>query len=531
MKAREVVFVDGLSWTKADKKIQISKVRTHARIIGLRKRELQGQASSGKKCIRQPRKTASISSVAHEHPSRPLASATQAQPQGSNPKVPRNPSLVVGELHTRPLEDRSGSTSTRPNKVFDISQSPRQISTVVLDPDPYLRGYRKDPFSVIPDNSCLDALDFYTQIYVPNNAPLYEVFNVTNIYDRFALLPLQHGLSLHAGLCNLVHEFEFFLDPAAKPSRRVYTYLGTALANLRREIEINGNLPNDISTITVMNLALGALMVGDQEAHELHKKHLRLMIQAKGGIDQLGHGGLEKCMMLQWEGNWCWIAGRGPTIFSGARINPNAGRRLQLPLDGSIRGLVSQLPGGFQSLAKTGVLSIPTLEALLHATEELERRKDKQSGTRKNKTLQYRRRRYDDLLQACPCLGDSDENPTLEKLIVLALVLYCFANFCTQRLPTTHFTSISVRATSNLKRTSRIATEIEKQALVWVFMVVIDSWRSRDGQMRSEGVDLLRLFKRRFTIMKSWNDVADLLTRFLWSEDMERFVGRSWPEA
>ncbi|KIX99138.1 uncharacterized protein Z520_04714 [Fonsecaea multimorphosa CBS 102226] len=531
MTTRDLVFVDGLSWTKADKKIQISKVRAHARTIGVRTRESRTLASPVTKCVRQLRKKAPFPSVAHERSSCPWSPAAHVELEGSDHKAQEKLSLVLLGSHMKPLESRSENTSTPSDTEFDSSQNAYQTEVVVLDPDPYLRGYRKDPFNPIPENSCLDALDFYTQHYVPNNAPLYEVFNITNIYNRFPLLLLQHGLSMHAGLCNLLYQFEFFLDPAAKPSQRVYTHLGRALANLRREIKTNGTLPKDISTVLVMNLAVSARSLGDREAHEMHKEQLRLMIQAKGGLDQLGHGGLEKCMMLQWEGMWCWTDGRSPTIFPGARLNPSAERYPQYPFDEDIRGLVNQLPGGFQDLAELGILSVPTLEALLRATEELKRRKNKVPGTNDNVIFEYRRHRYHDFLQACPCLADSDEHPTLEKLIVLALILYCSANFCKQRLPTTHFAAVSARATVNLTRISMTSTDYEKKALVWVFMVVIDSWRSRGGQMRSAGVDLLGLFKQKFPAMKSWKDIANLLSRFLWSEDMENFLSSSWPDA
>ena len=134
-------------------------------------------------------------------------------------------------------------------------------------------------------------------------------------------------------------------------------------------------------------------------------------------------------------------------------------------------------------------------------------------------------------MQACPSLAAPPDEPTLEKLIVIALILYCSAVFCKVRFSTRHSLSTSVAATRELPKLAIPEAKEGRKALIWVFMVVIDSWRSRDGRLRLPGLDLLRLFKARFPDMENWKDVVCVVQKFFWTEDMGRFVSQSWENA
>ena len=68
------------------------------------------------------------------------------------------------------------------------------------------------------------------------------------------------------------------------------------------------------------------------------------------------------------------------------------------------------------------------------------------------------------------------------------------------------------------------------KALMWVYMVVIDAWRSREGQMRSPGFNLLRLFKAQFLDMEDWEDVEEVAHEFFWTRDMGSFVSNLWED-
>ncbi|KIW67939.1 hypothetical protein PV04_03918 [Phialophora macrospora] len=528
MKPREVVFVEGLSWTKADKKIQISKVRAHARIIGLRTLELRRKSDPAVKCVRRRRKQAALSSPGQERPLRPLARAAEMQPEGVKSKPKNKLSLVILSPPTKNSRGTSEDAQFDPETNAKV-QRPASPVEFLFDPGLYLRRSGKDAFCtrIIPPNPCLDALDFYTRYYVPNNVALYEIFNVTDIYTTFFLDLLQHPLFLHAGLANVLHELEFMLNPGGNPSQRLYMHLGTALANLRCEIESREYLLDDISIATVINLAVVARQLGDKEAHNLHKEHLRRMVDARGGLDALDSSGLHKCMILQWEGYWCWAAGQGPTIFADARPNPKADECPRRPFSETTRKLLSRLPVGFQDLAERDLLTLPTLEVLVRLAKEVNDKKNNIPVVA-DREVRYKQRRYHDIMQACPSLAAPPDAPTLEKLVVMALILYCSATFCIRRLPSRHSTLTVLSATKALSKTPMPASKAEMKALIWVYMVVIDAWRSRGGHLRSPGLDLVRLFKAQFPDLEDWADIEDVLQKFFWTEDMGRFVGASW---
>jgi hypothetical protein len=426
-----------------------------------------------------------------------------------------------------PTKDRRGTAEDAPFKPDTNVKVQRSASPVefLLNPGLYLR---EDPDCIIPPNPCQDALDFYTRYYVPNHAALYEIFNVTDIYTTFFLDLLQHPLFLHAGLANVLHEWEFSLNPGGRPSQRLYMHLGTALANLRREIESRESLLDDISIATVMNLAVVARQLGDKGAHSLHKEHLRRMVDARGGLDALDSRGLHKCMILQWEGYWCWAAGQGPTIFADERRNHEADECPRRPFSEKTRKLLSRLPVGFQDLAKRDLLTLPTLEVLVRLAKAVNDKKHNIPVVADKEVFRYKQRRYHDIMQACPSLAAPPDTPTLEKLVVMALILYCSAAFCNLRLPSRHSMLTVVSATKALPKLTMPTSKAEMKALIWVYMVVIDAWRSRAGHMRSPGLDLIRLFKAQFPDLEDWADIEDVLQHFFWTEDMSSFVNGSW---
>lgn len=534
MKQREVVFVEGLSWTKAHKKLQISKVRAHARVIGLQTLELRRKSNPSarypRRRGRKQRGSSMSSPPGQERPLRPLAPATDIRTETKAVPTQADHAKKISLVIRNSPGKRQPPKNLADETVFKFLCE----RGTTMTPDPYLRGYRKDPFHIIPANSCQDALDFYIQHYVPNSAALYHIFNVTNIYTAFPLTMLQNSLFLYAGLANALHELEFFLHGPGEPSQRLYVHLGLALSNLRRELQAREeSMLDDISVATVVNLAVVARQLGDQVAHKLHKQHLRSMIQARGGLDALGDGGLQKVLLLQWEGYWSWAAEQGPTIFPGDRHNPGTKVYPKRPFSENMRLLLALLPLGYQDLAGQGnVLTLPTLEVLIRTARADKDKKSNVPIVRDEDIYRSKHRRYHDLMQACPALAEPVDKPTLEKLIVIALILFCSATFCKQRLPTRHTVCIAVCAGKALARFGRptIMTEAEVDALLWVYMVVIDSWRSRDGKMRMPGLNLLQGFKAHFPDLVTWEDVDTSLQRFFWTDDMSEFVARSWGE-
>ncbi len=121
----------------------------------------------------------------------------------------------------------------------------------------------------------------------------------------------------YTGVCLTLRVMDMSRDPNnAKVSDRVLKALGIALSRLRTRLASADKAIDDVSITAVSFMAATAVSstrqksaaaadetqkaIGDLASHQKHKEALKYMVQARGGLDALGHDGMDKCMLLQY---------------------------------------------------------------------------------------------------------------------------------------------------------------------------------------------------------------------------------------
>jgi hypothetical protein len=136
----------------------------------------------------------------------------------------------------------------------------------------------------------------------------------------------------------------------------------------------------------------------------------------------------------RWES--FWALNSGWTIFSDARPVYTPVYPVH-PFSEYLRLLISKLPTGLQALAEERKLAMDVLDVLARTVDAEQEQKKKGSVVTQTDIFPSRQRRYHDFWEACSCLAAPDvDGPNLEKLLVLALLLYCLHTFSPMRAVT-----------------------------------------------------------------------------------------------
>ncbi len=250
----------------------------------------------------------------------------------------------------------------------DTSQSmPWSTSTTNIELDfiPHdLLGTRADPFDCIPHRHAHSAsvnavTDYHAQIMAPNHAPIYKIFNVTNVYTSYYFELLTHPDFLYTGVASvqaIIDHLRRRPDEPVGPSEQVMKHIGTAMGRLRKRLgrlqkaaretehqrsqtqasdtdtmcqepnltgtsapsSENTLIVDDMTIMTVLFLAVVTRAINDLPSHEIHKRTISSLVSARGGLQNMtGHDGLARCTLMQWES--FWALNTGVTIFPEAR--------------------------------------------------------------------------------------------------------------------------------------------------------------------------------------------------------------------
>jgi hypothetical protein len=173
-------------------------------------------------------------------------------------------------------------------------------------------------------------------------------------------------------------------------------------------------------------------------------------------------------------------------------------------------------------------------------------------------------RRYSDFWEACSCLGAPDEvveirnengiveramQPNLEKLIILAVLLYCLHTFSPMRAVTAVYNGSRLKLTTDVPKMKpnrkmnpsgmvaedkgvNMQIEGEEDVLLWIWFVLVDSWRAANDSLLPTGRELMGKLKARFKAkVATWKDCRVILERFFWNEALERRCRWFWIEA
>jgi hypothetical protein len=97
------------------------------------------------------------------------------------------------------------------------------------------------------------------QIMAPNHAPMYAIFNITNIYTSYYFELLQHEDFLHMGVASVQAVIDQLRAPDQEPSQNVLRHIGKAMSNLRRRLERPGATADDLTIMVVLFLAVATV--------------------------------------------------------------------------------------------------------------------------------------------------------------------------------------------------------------------------------------------------------------------------------
>ena len=381
-------------------------------------------------------------------------------------------------------------------------------------------GYRTDPFGIIPGSDYSRAVvDYFWQVISPVNQPIYAIFNVTNIFTSYFMELMQYEDYLPAGLAMVGAMMEKMKRPEGALSIDVRGNQASAIARLQKKyngvVASGGTSMDDISIITVLALASLARFLGDLDAYQTHRHNMREMVRARGGLDSLGHQGLAKCVLQQYDSFWVFET-EGTPLFAEVRpahipVYP------AFPLSEDLRDAFIKIPVGFQSLVMKGKISVELFNVLGRAVDaSTSGMQTLSSGNMNHSEL----RKYNDFLEALPCLGTPDSlKTTIEKDICLAILIYCFNSFTTARSNVSLYAASRTELTRLLLRTDEHMYSLpEQECLNWICAVCVDSWR-RIGPSCSllpQGNTLLPVLRR----LRNGSASINILQKFLYNQEL-----------
>lgn len=386
-------------------------------------------------------------------------------------------------------------------------------------------SYQMDPFYRVPHGNSVsfyEAVDFFTNTVLPNNAPVYAIFNIGNIFTSytFDLVTRDYFFNVWTAVMQLIRSS---FAPQSTSAQKALKHQGAALAQLQRAINASAVSADDYTISGVLMVALLARLYGDKQSHIVHCHYLQKLVEQRGGLDSLVFDGVTRCAILQWE--CIWALDTGKSVFEGLRrvklpIYPT------MPFSDDLQAQIRSLPVGFQRMACQGKLAMDVLELLGRIAD-----RDLVKPTSPVKEAQWERRKYDDFWEACGCLAEP--RPSLQKFLCLALLLFCVNEHSPRRQfrkGMTIFGGPRVYLTRELPDfTCSDAADLE--CLMWIWMVVIDAWSSdcaQDGELPPNGRKLLTKFRKIFTDPTSWKVAELVLEKFFWSERFSRACEIFW---
>jgi hypothetical protein len=388
-------------------------------------------------------------------------------------------------------------------------------------------GLRTDPFFCIPSSA--DArigltLDFYSQVLSPSSDAVCYVFNVSNIYASFLEI-LQDEYFLDAGLSVIQLLHEQARAPGSQPSLQILRHKGNAIAKVREKLSRTAAPVDNVTLFAMVYLAVLEKGMRNSVAHGLHKRNIAATISQRGGLKSLQDGTLLKGSLMQFD--TLWALETGATMFPGERRRYDR-RYPSHPFSPELCDMITILPSGFHDLATACALSydvLPVLYRAAHLTSlSTYNRLELLSKTRRSTRM------YNDFWEACPCLAVSVFEcncSMLEKLLCLTLICYSFTAFGARSAP-------SALREPKFELTNKIAlyspkSPAEELCVIWMWIVLIDSWRT-GNRLQPDGFSLLFNLQQRFPRLRYTENVSACGSQFLWTSELERSVKIYWDD-
>ena len=385
-------------------------------------------------------------------------------------------------------------------------------------------GLRTDPFSCIPGMESYQArstIDFYQQVISTGNDTVCYLFDVSNVYASF-LESLQYESFVDAGYSVIQFLKEQAHTPGAPPSSLTLKHKGKAIRNIRNLLAtVSVKAIDDMTIFAMIFLAALDRALQNLEEHDIHKKNIALIVAQQGGLRTLQDGSTVKGYLMHYDTFWAMETGE--TMFPGER-RPHDPVYPAYPFSPALNAFAATLPSGFQKLVFECVLSNDLLPILSRAVR-ITRLSDRGRYELLAKTKRTPKE-YNDFWEASPCLSILDDSdPIFDTLLSLTLVCYSFIAFESRSHPTC-LRGARSRATRSIPLyTPR--SEAERKCLIWMWVVVIDSWRM-GPRLQEGGVSSLCAFQTRFPEYRHVDAVVELGDQFLWTRYLTSSVYLYW---
>ncbi|KAJ9616911.1 hypothetical protein H2200_000631 [Cladophialophora chaetospira] len=542
MLPNQPIFIQGTSSGRSRNHLQ-SNARSHAARVGHLRLKASTKSKDDASSVRQARSAPGqaivpIRTQKVQHPPWRTKPYKLAPIQDPFTTPPRHPDVVPHYSHQAhadgdyPREEEQLEHTTE--SITSVAQTSPPVSyrtapllfNVSLAHEGF-PGLRTDPFLCLPetrDSRIWSAIDFYTQIICAGNDTIFYVFDVLNVYASF-LETLQDNVFFDVGVGRLLFIQEQICNPGRPPSAYTLKHRGKALAEIRNKLsrlDSDSNV-DDVTLTAMVFLAVldkGLLNIAE---YDLHRRSIGLIVSRQGGLKRLRDGSMLKGLLLHYDTQW--------SKENGETILPGEGRRYE-PIYPTQPGLLnlclSATKGqlGFHQLVTENALSFSILRILfraIHITSLNPRgRSELLTKTRQSP------KRYNDFWEACPGLRTSDTSVSVfEKLLSLTLICYCYIAFGS-RFPQTHLRASSVEATE-LIGSYFPKTQAEEDCLIWMWIIIIDSWRL-GNRLQPGGISLLFDLQLRFPAYRHVSAVTDLANRFLWTADLNASVHMYWAD-
>lgn len=181
----------------------------------------------------------------------------------------------------------------------------------------------------------------------------------------------------------------------------------------------------------------------------------------------------------------------------------------------------TDLPSGFQKLAIQGLISKDTQRLLARFSHACRYGLD---------AVPKAEQHFPDFAMASPHVTSSE--PSFEKCLTLALICYAHMRWA---IAPNYVAGILCHTISRTKLAQALASAptfndvAEIECMIWVWMVLIDSYRLQGSVLPKLGMSSLGEFRWHFPEWQSWTRIEnDILPQFFWREEDSVAIRKAW---
>ena len=448
----------------------------------------------------------------------------------------------------RPSPTRTGPRGLAPvsrSQHYDETDNHEALarSRRLESPLPPFGNYRGELYDFLPtkNHQLISLVDVYFQSLMPIDDLPFRVFDIPSIYTTGSsgmAGDLGMFFAIIAGFQQCIDHLSGLQQAGGSTSSVILSSRNIALKMLAQRLNQPLAHLDDGFIQTVALLAWQARHAGDESGYELHWRNYRQLVRARAATSFSSERFENAPSSLVVLDSTATLES-GQSMFAHVRPtysppHPSTSINLEDSSD------IASLPRGFQILARHQLLSPPTITVLARAASIYN---SLQTSSQVLDPEPKRKWRYRDYIEACPCLGSTEVS--LDRMICLTLIVYCFTGFSQARHLAYSFAGPREVLTRDLAERSSTAfeewnwaPEIKKMVrvagtncLLWVLLVTVDSWR--DGEdLNAKGqtlVDSLRATLEQQGLRVEWDDVEALMKEFFWYEGMRQWWRSRWP--